>query len=357
MSSVVVPQYAPWRITAMAFARNGFYPAATFARQLADLANHVAAFRTKEVFRSFSPIAAIPESASIPVTNQRDRWTCAFHSSPYPAYLWVRLTAAQQTDPDSSPYVRVRLSTLTPTTVADAVIYAGRSGSATDTPAFIQVTESLFPSSGSLVPIPADTDLTLMFSDFDNARLVAATVYEVSVQPDTDDGYVDPANLAALGPIYANTRENVANILRSMWRVGSAHLVNWTADIQSTPQTIASDTATNLIDGSSTGAPTAATPGFTINLSHCSRFSTSSSGVRVKMFVLAKDTTDSNGTVQLVDSDNNVVGSVSSFGTTAAWLSATFYLPAAADKYDLQFLTEDGTLSVYAVSLFLYDGA
>jgi len=361
MSNIRVPTFLQKPVAPRSNARNGRFPSAAFAKSMADLTNQAILVRTKEVARFFTHVTQTPSSPMIPNSGgagERNRWISAFHSSPFVNRLWAIITLAQSTTAGRNPYGRIRCETMAPATVGDATVYAGTTatnGTNTDTPAFFAsiVVPFIDPSDGSIVTIPADTDLTLTFSDFDDARMLSATVFEEAQVPDTLTGYVD-ANVSVLAPIIDATREQIATRLNAQWKAGAAHLFNWAADSASAAVTTTSSTAKNLVDRTSTTVAFF-TPGYTLDLTNTTRLSTTTSGTLVTMWVNAKDSTAGNGTVQLVDGGASVMGSITGFTTSQTWQSTTFFLPAAVAKYDLQFKTSAGTLTVYAVSVYMYE--
>lgn len=361
MTTIRIPALAQLPLPPRLNARNGRYPTAQFTKAMIDLANQAVAIRTKEVARFF---AWVPPNASTPTipgsagAGERNRWNSAFHSSSYVSHLWAVITVAGATAAGLNPSARIRCRDTSPATIADATIHAGAALLATspggpgDTPAFYTtaLVPFLDPATGLIAGITQDVDLTLTFSDFNNGRLVNAMVYEEAVAAATEFGYSDPGVAVALGPIFDATRENLAGQLVAQWKSGACHLFNWSDSFATF-----STTPTNIIDGTSTVA-SGFTPGFTVDLTNLARLSAVFDGVKVTMFVFAQDTSGGFGVVRLFDNSLGVVGSVNGFGASPSWRSSSFFVPAAVAKYDLQaFRTSGGTITVLAVSVFVYD--
>src|SRR5690606_488068 len=83
--------------------------------------------------------------------------------------------------------------------------------------------------------VPADTTIFGKFIDGIGARLVSATVHEVSLPVSASNGYVVPPQVAATAPIYDARRKTMYELATKLWKRGAAHLWNWTVDDQSTP--------------------------------------------------------------------------------------------------------------------------
>lgn len=349
ISAAVMPALPPRR-----WARNGQYPSAWLASQLAKRVNHLIYTKGKEVFAKSSGIANIPASSGAGPGSTRDRWRGAFHTSTRVTALYAEIVAAAPGSGIDNSYVRVRVLDSSGATIGDAVLNYPGPLAAGDTPA--RMNHGIVPvrsTTGAIATATSDDDCTLVVTDVGSARVASVTLWEVPLSPDTGSGYIDP-NVGVMSPILKSFRSTLAQSIAAQWDVGSRHLSTWCVELDSAPRTIASATATNLIDGTTTGAPTTATPGLYFDLTHCDRTKDTASGVLVNMRVYAKDTTAGNGTVELVDSSGVVHNSLTGFPVAAAWSGTSqVFLPASGGKYDLRFKTSVGTLSVWAVSLYL----
>lgn len=347
MSSISIPIQTPAVIVPRRSVRNGLFPTATFTHQLIQLTNHVARYRPKEVARYASDLFNLL-AGSGGATSVRGRGF--FRSSPYASRLWAIMVCLRNSS--ASPSARIDLKQAG-STISSATFRPGN-GPGTATPAFCVSSGPVVfvDNTGAPDAIPTSTDLELVFNVVNGAGLLSAVVYEEALPSDTSNGYVD-AGVALLSPIYDATREGVANLVRNMFGKGSAHLFTWTAgsNPSSTIPSTTSATPKNIIDSSTTLS--ASTPGFTLDLTNCTQLRDASSGVRAVMQVYGKDTTNGNGSVVLKNSAGTTVITVGPFTTTDAWTAGNGYLTAGVDKYDVQFFTSAGTLTVFAVSVYL----
>jgi len=380
MTVVRIPAYATPPLAPRSNARNGQYPAASFAHTTADLANQAVLVRTKEVARwvdgqALQPGVGPPEWI-FGGDSDRDRFRCVFHTSPHVRRMWAVITYGPpqldfEPDDPSSPHpvpasILLRISEMDDTPLADIVVACGisldRAGeliSVTDVPLRPQFLSAYGPAPflswadpSVIATIPGNTTLQLTATELQNARLLSFCVYEESLAPDTDNGYVDPNVAVVLGPIYDARREGIAGLLRDQWVNGSAHLLNWSDPLN--PRQNTTTTLRNLIDDTSTGAPSASSLGFTLDLRNTKRVSTSSSGVLVTVW--ARVSCNSGGRVRLLQ-DGGAFVDVGPFSDSDfTWVSGTGYLVADLLKCDIQF-SKNGAfpsnISVDSVSAYL----
>lgn len=340
------------------YARNGKRPDVAMINQLNELANQCVLYRTKEVFRATGKMTTEATILSSGGAGDRARWRFAFHTGPYTHTLMVRACMIpQDSSPGSNSYARLDIATSATGSpaVASATLEHGPAPWGTGT---VSTGWTHYKWVTRYITVSPDTDYYGTFYDVDNGRLVAACVSEYASMTEHFDGYL-PQNLAAQSHIVDVYREYLAAIVKNLHRRGGATVLNWSVDDGTAPQTRAGGTSQNLIDNSSTTI-SAATPGFTLQMDYVNRVS-QTSGVPCVMKVYgSKDGTQNDGEVYLKDSAGNTIASVTNvFTSTAQWHSSgVFNLPAATDKYDLQFARAGivtGTLSVYAVSIYQYE--
>lgn len=357
MTTIRIPTAMPPVLSPRANARNGRYPTASFSGSLVDMTNQALFVRSKEVARFFYPMptnatagGGIPASGG---AGEVRRWNSAFHSSPMAGRLWAAVTQAEPSTATGGvlPYVRIRLTDMAGSALGDAFAYGrpiATSLANVDVPSHF--TTRIVPfvnASNQPIALSPDADLALQFSSFDQGRVVCAMVYEQADPPDTANGYIDPS-LSVLGPILDVTRQSVATLLRSQWKRGAAHLFN-----HGEQNSIATATPTNVVDN--TTVVSAATAGWTIDLTNRGRLNAGVNGVLCTLWVYAKDT-GSSGQVRLVDSSGSAKGTITGFTSSSTWRSTTFFLPASVAKYALQFFrTTSGTLTIGGASLYLYE--
>jgi hypothetical protein len=110
----------------------------------------------------------------------------------------------------------------------------------------------------------------------------------------------------------------------------------------------------NPVDDTST-TPSSATPGVKLNMAQHTTMSRAASGCRVTFKAYASSS-NSTGSVRLVDDAGATMIDVPITSTTPAWHSAFGYIPASdGEKYDLHFGGPTGLLDLYATSLYEYD--
>ncbi len=334
--------------------RNGFRPVSEFQDVIAELAGHGASVRTKVVARHHGSLAtgdngsAIPNSATLGVDRTRARF--AWHAGPYAQYLFVRFTLAPQNNGSAtSPYVRLRVRDADNLIVGDAFGRGGAATGATDKPDELVVRATTLVVSDTdttIVELTPDTDYFAEITEHDYGRLQSFVAYEVSLIPDTDNGY--PSRSAAVGSSVLDAdREDPTVMLRRLWRRGGAHLWNWWCDLDSEARNTTSSTYKNLIDDTST--TTTSAPGVRLNLLKRNRLKDDGM-IPVVLKVYADDT---DGSVRLVDSTGTTMLECD-IDDGEGWYAVQGELPASDAKYLLHYGTSDD-LTVYATSLYQCD--
>ena len=355
MSGVFISNNAPPRIGLNQYARNGLSPIAEFQNIISERVGYAVRVRAKMVWRSAGHLysagaSVIPASSA----SERTRWRFPMHAAPYARTLCVRMWQARTAE-STSCYSRLRLTNAAGTLIGDATRYYGSSGTYNDTPNhFGDSTLGLLDTDGELVDLPAGEACFGTFADFANARLVAACVWEIAHDPNTDEGYPD-VNAGSGSPIYDKDRFDVARMANAQWSRGAQPLWCYSSDTDATARTRAVAGYINLIDNSST-AVSAATPGVQLDLRYRTTLSRSALGVPVRFVVYAANTAGT-GEVRILNSAGATLLTSAISGTTATWYTTNGYLPAADAKYDAHFGgNATGTLTVYAFGIYEYDG-
>lgn len=353
MSTVYIPTTIPRALVTNRFVRNGKIPQAEFQNGLATQANQLARWQTKCVFSHSCPIAAIP--ASVPATT-RNRWRFAWRSGPYTRYLYCKMAVAPAINGASPSEPDVTFTVLngggsTVGTVTLQYPSLPITGSPGDTPRYFTYVTLPLKSSGAIVGLDPDTEYFGVFSDINGGRLISAMVYEESLPSDTANGYV--TQVSSGSPVFDADRSGVATLLRNMWKQGGAHLFNWSVDDQSSPRTIATTTDTNIIDTSIT-AVSASSPGIVLDFDSKTRISGTGVSCVLKAYA-ARGSAD--GSVYLKAADGSTLATVTVTSTAAWYSSGVVEIPSSATgKCDVMFDSGGGTLSLYAVSLYQYQG-
>lgn len=347
MTTLLIPSSSRPPIQIRKHVRNGAHPDAELMALLAESANHAARWMSQEVCSFGMPLDSIYAAESAV------RWRAAWHSSPFAKHLYVRFACVRQGkigfSHSADPYVKLTVTDATEaTTYGTAEFHFGysSSGDNDDVPSGWGHVGLVLKSSGTNATIPADTDLFLKIENTNDCRVISAMVWEISMGPDTANGYA-AQNYAAFSPVMADDRGDVASVARDMWKHGAAKL--W---MQSHPGTAyLSTTYRNIIDRSSTTV-SAATPGATLDLRNRTSKRLEASGVPVKMWVYGT-ATGASGAVGIHDSTGALIAEIL-VPVGSAWSSATFYLPATVAKYDLLEKAGAGSITTDAVSLIQY---
>ncbi len=349
MTVISIPRDARRPLEVGRYARNDKPPTARFQQQLAELAGASAYVRSKVMFRSVGSLV-IPSSAALGVERTRGRF--AWHSGPYASLLSIRFVMAQQDNGTATaPYARLRVTRTSGTVLGDAFARFGSATSATDVPGSLGVRTTTLVASSSdstIVTLDPDTDYFAEITEHDYARIQSIIVREISLPPDTDNGYAPIPS--AGGIIYETDRSAPLRMARNLYRNGGAHLWNWYADTDAAAPVFSAATYTNVIDTTST--VTAFAPGAILDLRSCSRLK-DGSNVPTVMKVYANGT---NGVVRLVHQDDGTMLSVA-VTAGAGWYPVQGMLPNTLSRYVLHAAALTGTMTVYAASIWQGDAA
>jgi len=220
--------------------RNGKYPGAELQNLIADRAGHSAYVRTKLVYRSPGFIIGTADAALIPASTSgtRYRWRFPYHAGPYAKHLFVDFQlAAQDNGSATSPYGKLEIST-SPTYAT--VLYAASMSWGSAPSAYSDVPLNFGGGTTTLQDPATPSDLTAVsvtpltqyfgrFADIDYARIQSVAVWEVSLPPDTDNGYA-PNTVGAGSPIFDEDRADPAEMGRKLWAYGAQTLWHWSVD-------------------------------------------------------------------------------------------------------------------------------
>lgn len=331
--------------------RNGpfFVPDATFHAFMASEANALCRWRGKS-WSFFTPLASIPVGA----VASRPRWRFAFRSSSHAKYIWARFVMAQ-IGKSGDPYGQFSLGD-NPNPALAAPICTGiyHWGGLTGGGQGLGQGFAVGNDGVATVAITPDTDYYVMISDEGESRIVACSIYELAAESDTANGYLAGGHVAG-APILDAHRGDVVSMLRTAWKVNAAPLISWASNTDATSPTRTSATVANLITPTVTGAPTAASPGFTLSLARKSTVRRSPN-VPCVMKAYGKCAGAGTGHVYLTDSTGTDVADVTINSSTEQWFSTTFNLPSTDGKFDLRFKSDGANLlTVRAASVYQYE--
>lgn len=251
MTALTISRSATAAMQVAQFIRNGKAPTADVQNQLSTMVGYAAKVLAKPVFHSPGELVGTG-GASLVLDSlaTRPRWRFAFHTSPYHWYLMARFEIAPQNNGSAtSPYCKLEISDTSRTLVGLANVYGGSSdGSYADVPINMTGGTALVLNPAELFEVAAlspDAEYTGAFWDVGYARLHSASVWEVTLEPDTDNGYA-ANNHASGSPIYAQQRDDVAAMARLLHKRSGVSVFHWCSNVDSAAPSQAS--------GASTGA-------------------------------------------------------------------------------------------------------
>jgi len=357
MTAVPIPLVLCPQLQALAHARNVKYPDATLYNLLISDANYLERWHTKELFHIGCPVTnssfnSIPAAGS----GARTRWRFAAHLSPKARNIYVQMTLAS-VNSTTDAYGKLIVKNGGGSTLGTAEVHFGNTSLLpSDLPVWFG-DGATFVGDGTptgVLLVTPDTDIFCELQDV-NGRLVQAVVYEVALDADTANGYIK-SPYAATAPIFDDVRQALVQNLRTLWKRGASHLLNWTVDQDSSARTRTSATAVNIIDNTS-GAPSSSTPGYTLDLLQKGSERRGNVPVVLQAYTSLTGTPGLDfGHIEVVDSSNVVVLDLTVTASAGGWASMTGTLPASVAKYDLRFKSNGTqTLSLYAVSLYQYE--
>lgn len=343
MTTVSFPGYARKAFTTLQRLRNGKYPEVNPVSIMQEETNRIVAYRLKG-WSFASDASAVPAAGG----SSRQRWRAFIHTSSHCSHAYVRVLTMPSNN-TGTPVVSVTFTIagdVAPIAYADVSVGALTDS---DTPNTISVGSALTASGGMFIALDPDEDYEINVLDSDNARALAVSISEVAMQPDTDNGYI--ANGVVAGQDILDThRGSMMPILRDAWTINGAPLITWASNTDATAYDAAGET--NILDGSA--AVTAATAGFTIDVTHRTTLRRASSGVPCIMRAYASKSSGV-GSVLLKNSAGTTLATCTTSGATAAWFSSgVFYLPATLAKYDIYGKVVSGlsNTKVFAVSVY-----
>lgn len=330
----------PAAIQPAQYAQNGKVVPAAIETEMRNQLNFAARWRTKEVFRFGS---SVPTT----VAGTVDRWRAYGHSGPMTDRLGFKFIAGKVSDTATEGSITVYAYDSANVLLGSTTVSIGTQSAGTpSTP------DQWIEGDGEVAGVTADTDYHILVNAV-NARLIGMSVYEKTLDPTTANGYLSTA-ITATSPIYTLHRSEVSALANSMHKRGAAQTWNFTVDDQSAPATWSTTSTVNFFDTTLTTV-SASSPGVTLDMRYKASLGRASTGVPMILRVYGK-TSSAAGSVLLKDSGGTTLATVTTFSTTAGWVSSgTFNLPATKAKYDIMMsATSPQVLSVYAFSLYEY---
>src|SRR5688500_2134504 len=196
MPSIIVPERVPQLMQPFQFARANVLPQARWAKALANVVNYLRLNQRKEVFSSDGNIFTIPAAGG---SAARERWSFRCHTGFGIKRFVVSALMAQTTAAGASAALtRLRCVPVGGGTTVDVdLVYGNVDAAATVNDSFDEFGQLTAVSA----PLVEDTTYECIFEDFENARIVQATVWEEALSPSTEHGYYE-SNYSVYQSIY-----------------------------------------------------------------------------------------------------------------------------------------------------------
>ena len=328
-------------------ARNGMYPSTDFYNKATYAENHLTAYAKKVVFQWSGLLGDTKIGATGgTVAHSRFRFHAGYGATKLLAYARLaRDTGHGATD----PYVSIDVTEVggATTSMLPDMHFGASANAGIDAPDDVV-------SLRSSLDITPNTTYEVLVNQIDFCRIASLMFIE------TGTGVIDEATdyYNVMRPqsglkIYDSHRGRLLPGLSNMWRRNGGLQINWGQEGGAT-RTRTSATPINLVDNSTTGTPTANTPGWTLDLAY--RTTYSRAVVPCVLAVYASIAAGS-GTVRVTDTTPASPISVTVNNATPQWFTATGNLIASAGKkYDPMFYSDGAnSLIVYALSLYEYE--
>ncbi|MBL8623786.1 MAG: hypothetical protein JNK64_20930 [Myxococcales bacterium] len=321
---------------------NGMTPSAQFYARLVGVMNHATAYRHRPVYARSWALGNSSYGYSGTTTLGRFRFRTGHGVSAIRILMILGRTATGGTGTD--PRVTFTIDGSPPLT--ETFYYGLSPVAATDAPDELAIV-------GSTIAVSADTAYTGKLEAIDYGRVLAIVAYELGAETISESTEWFSSTIPqARAPIFDAFHGRLLQGLSEIHRHNAGTVTHW-AQIDGSARTRTSATAANLVDGTTTGAPTTATPGVKLDLSY--RATEGVATVPVELAVYGSMSSGS-GTVVLVDSGGTTLATATINSATPAWYTATASLPASLAKYDLKFAGDGtNTISVYAASLIEWE--
>ena len=340
------------------YALNGDIVYGALVKKIADALNWTALYSRKFVGMVSQNFANVAAGAA----GTTSVWRFYMHTGFGVRRLRFRVLMAPTTTAAAvDPYMDVQVTESGGgTTTSTGFHFAGYSTSTTIVPSEC--------SGGEIPPVTVTDNTTyeILVRAIDYARPLAICIFEEGAAriSAADEVGVD-AQVGVGSPLLDDQHDDWATSAVYLWQKNAAQLISWNAGKltgpgPSNPSRANSATYRNLIDSSST-TPSAATPGFRLDLQYRNR-STPGATVPVVMAVWAQRTagagTVADNRVRLYDGTNEIV--VSGIGNTAQWYTTTGTMAASDNvKWDPQARTAvdagGDTIEVSAIALYQHE--
>lgn len=331
------PDVIDWQRDAL----NGHYPSSVFYGKAIRSQNHVVGFRDRSVFSKSWMLgnAAYSYAGTTPVARFRFR---SRHGAQHLRMVLVILKsdpAGGSIDPTLDVQVtEVGVGTTTRTFSG----FVDAPGSSDDRPSDWRIVIEQI----DLTPNAAHT---VLINLYDHARLGAVEIHEVGdpTISEATDYYV--ATVAQANTHIEDAwQQRLIEGSSNMYRHNGGTFCDFST-IDGGASTRTSATYINLIDNTTAGAPTAATPGWYLDMANrCTHHRPTTVPFELAVY---GSIPGGSGTVKLVNSAGVTLATVTVNNATPQWFTATGLIATTAGKVDLQYAGDGvNALSVRAVS-------
>ena len=238
MTAITISRNLQSALEVAQYIRNGKAPTTDIQNRLSSLVGYAAYVESKCIFaHSGGLVGTGGTSLVLDSLATRPRWRFPIHFGPFGWYLYARFEIAPQNNgTPSDPYCELRIYNTSNVQVGVATLHGGSSnGTLADVPSNMGggVGLVLNPSDlAELADLDPDTEYTGVFWDIGHARLRSASCWEISLEPNTDNGYT-PNNYATGAPIYSSHRNDVAAMARLLHKRSGTPIFHWCSNVDS----------------------------------------------------------------------------------------------------------------------------
>ncbi len=332
------PEYPPL-VHVHRHADNGFAPDDGFYGHVTAAMAHTVAFRRKLVYRR---VCALGEPGGI--TGTPWRWHCRAGVGAV-RFIVYAVLGLDDRNLAADPYITVAITKVSGPTTTSMDFHGGASTrAATDAP------EEFSPGLQVMDAVAGEV-YTGAVTFADNVRVIALLVWEDAAAVVTEANHPHSEWTPSAGsPIYDAYIENELDGVGDLIRYNGGLRADWHM-VDGTARTRTSATLINLIDNTSTGNPTASTPGFTFNTQYRNTISKTTVPI---VFAVYGSIAAGSGTVKLVDTSGNVAATLTINSATPQWFTVAGAISASSSvKYDIQYAGDGANaVSVLAVSIY-----
>lgn len=238
MPPVTISRNAEAALVVSQWIRNGKPVTAELQNKLASIVGYAASVSAAMIWHSPGLLSTTAAASAIPNSSgtTRRRWSFAWHTSPFASFVYIQMDMALQDNGTATdPHSTFEVKDASGTAVGTAELHAGSwGGIVSDAPAYITTGQKLLAvptHSGGIdfITLLPDTEYTGTFYDYDYARLQSACVWEVSLTPTTENGWV-PNTTPPTSPVFQSDRADVISMARLLHKRCGTPVFHWCAE-------------------------------------------------------------------------------------------------------------------------------